>query len=165
MDCNALGATPHSSISSGSSSRRESTLSTDSGYHLSLPPSRRDSQLSSGSSRRDSEDSREFYLTSMDEGRSSLGGGSIHPRRRDSAMSNDSGHGPYLSVESARRSSAAPAPPTTTTTGATLAPPPTTGAAGSVSSGCASLEGSTDSLVEQDLRNLSLSVTEQLWNE
>ena len=67
-------------------------------------------------------------------------GGPNH--RRDSAMSNDS----LLSVESVRYGGGVS---------------PAGGGVGGASSGCASAEGSTDSLLEQEMHNLSLSVTEQ----
>lgn len=144
---------------STSSSRRESTMSCDSGYYLSLPSSRRASSLSDPISRRDSAMSEcgdnlsSFMLphdtcgvgpvttttTSCCTVATAASSTAAAISRRDSNMSNDSGAGSFLSVESARQ-------------------------AGSVSSGCPS-DGSTDSLVEQDLRNLSLSVTEKLWNE
>ena len=63
------------------------------------------------------------------------------PNRRDSAMSNDS----LLSVESVRY-------------GGGFSPGC---GGGGASSGCASAEGSTDSLLEREMHNLSLSVTEQ----
>ena len=67
------------------------------------------------------------------------------PNRRDSAMSNDS----LLSVESVRYG------------GGGASPGGGGGGGGGASSGCASAEGSTDSLLEQEMHNLSLSVTEQ----
>ena len=70
-------------------------------------------------------------------------------RRRDSAMSNDS----LLSVESVRYGMGGVSPAGGTGGGA--------GGGGASSSGCASAEGSTDSLLEQEMHNLSLSVTEQ----
>ena len=63
-------------------------------------------------------------------------------RRRDSAMCNDS----LLSVESVRYGMGGVSP---------------AGGGACASSGCASAEGSTDSLLEQEMHNLSLSVTEQ----
>ena len=68
------------------------------------------------------------------------------PNRRDSAMSNDS----LLSVESVRYGG-----------GVSPAGSGAGGGGGGASSGCASAEGSTDSLLEQEMHNLSLSVTEQ----
>ena len=69
------------------------------------------------------------------------------PNRRDSAMSNDS----LLSVESVRYGGGVS--PAGSGAGG--------GGGGGASSGCASAEGSTDSLLEQEMHNLSLSVTEQ----
>ena len=68
-------------------------------------------------------------------------------RRRDSAMSNDS----LLSVESVRYGMGGTSP----------AGGGGAGCGHASSSGCASAEGSTDSLLEQEMHNLSLSVTEQ----
>lgn len=161
-----INSTVGTQCPSSSSSRRESTMSCDSGYYLSLPSSRRASSLSDPISRRDSTmsecENMSSFILPHDGGcggggvggsgggvniscigpittTSCVGPGSTAISRRDSSMSNDSGSSSFLSVESARQP-------------------------GSVSSGCPS-DGSTDSLVEQDLRNLSLSVTEKLWNE
>jgi hypothetical protein len=148
-------------MSPTSPSRRESTLSSDSGYHhisstlsgggvmgdgcysrresqLSMD-GRRDSQMSidQGSSRRSSSQMSEHGGVGGEMYHLVPGGGPN--RRRDSAMSNDS----LLSVDSVRY-------------GGGSSPQ-----ASRASSGCASADGSTDSLLEQDLHKLSLSVTEQ----
>lgn len=140
---------------SGHPSRRESS---DSGFLMSLPESRRDSEVDSFATpgghcintnygriamdlRRDSED----FLSSIHQ----------HPLkfakpayRRDSGTSED-----YLTVESALLRNSRNVG-VIGQQSAILKNP------GSMSSGCAS-DGSTDSLLEQDLHNLSLAVTQQ----
>lgn len=125
----------HSSSSFGSSgSRRASTLSTaswDSGF------SRRSSTMSSGDeSRRNSGlcEDRDLYFDRRDSTTSSSETGLVN--------TNTTG---FLSMDPA---------------GTKRSPFLTVPIPGSVSSGCASDEGSTDSL-EQDLHKLSLAVTEQ----
>ena len=91
--------------------------------------------------------------------------------RRDSAMSSSSDFALETSNPDPRRSSfnhphhvmTHPHPmQMTPSSGSTLAPPVTLiPGSGSVSSGCASDDGSTDSLLEHDLHKLSLAVTEQ----
>ncbi len=176
---------PPSPVATSPCSRRESTLSNDSGYtHMSsLPDSRRDSQLSNEcpGSRRDSRRESHHQQVSIRRsssqlsdgivdlvyhlvpgagaGNSFVGGGGVgggqQPSRRDSAMSNDS----LLSVESAKYGGGGPTP---LGLGGTSPGGGLGGIASSrASSGCASADGSTDSLLEQDLHKLSLSVTEQ----
>ena len=175
----------YNGFQSQTDTRRESSISTDSGYLMSLPESRRDSEVDSFTGnaykpgphfRRDdfldsfnstSQKVRlDCYLPNLTNKKWNLSffflqvlkpnyGGT---QRRDS--DND-----FLTVESAFSLGGVGNPARGCHQGSSVA---NTGLLcpgflknpGSMSSGCAS-DGSTDSLLEQDLHNLSLSVTQQ----
>ena len=173
----------HPVTSLNAHSRRESNLSTDSGYMTSLPESRRPSDVELGPSygggcgggktfsewqqqrrRHDSavtpmsDYSASDYMLSLhrrDSGMSSVADDySLHselPSRRSSAFSTCSVPG-IISEEAPQQQPKQPG---------LLAPAAAAAAAAHMFPGSVSSEGSTDSLLEQDLHNLSLSVTQQ----
>jgi len=148
------------SFSGGCGIRRESS---DSGYLMSLPESRRDSEVDGFNAlgyrsgvpadlRRDSED---FFQQQL----KMRYGKPYNSLRRDSGTSDD-----FLTVESAIMRSNGNGGTGGIGIGGVRANVGVIGGLlknpGSMSSGCAS-DGSTDSLLEQDLHNLSLAVTQQ----
>lgn len=169
----------HHPYTSGSNSsidaRRESNISTDSGYLMSLPESRRDSSLSEADPsnfggcrlnmlssmdfRRDSEDlfaQRQTIQQQLQQ--QSKHAQQTYINRRDSGLSTTEDYlnvvdpSPAVSGNIVRSGGAG--------SGIGCGLVNNLKNPGSVSSGCAS-DGSTDSLLEQDLHNLSLSVTQQ----
>jgi len=165
-----------------SPSRRESTMSSDSGYHHMMTPfsadgggcSRRASQMSMESvnmggsitSRKNSQmsDRRDSQLSAL-----SALGGSSNSRRSSSAYGMDFSVAPtadmmyHLAPGANRRDSAMSNDSLLSVESVRYGGgvSPGCGGGGGASSGCASAEGSTDSLLEQEMHNLSLSVTEQ----